>query len=439
VAYAEMPLPLVEAAERVDLPLIALHQEIPFVAVTEAMHTEIVSSHYALLRRGEEIQRELSGRMLDGEGIPEVLTALAATLAAPVFLEASGGLLARAVPPGYELDPIEVWQAARRSVDGVTVHEAKVRMGNDQAGGRLLVADLQPSAAALASIALEHAAGIVALALLRERQEEELVARERGSFLANLADGRIAARAVAKEAQAAGLERPPKWLLPIAAEIRAGVALAPSEWVAALREARRLMSDRGLQAVLGRRGTSASVLAVVALRDVEQRASAADDAAHALRRALRDRMGADSVTIAIGRAQPPEQSATELRLTEESAASATALHERPWHDIAALELNRLLWARRNDPDLAGFVERSLGPLFEHDRQRKRALLPTLEALLENGGHKAQTARALHLNRQALYDRLTRLEELLGADLSDSQQMLTLHVALHARRYLDGLG
>jgi purine catabolism regulator len=63
-------------------------------------------------------------------------------------------------------------------------------------------------------------------------------------------------------------------------------------------------------------------------------------------------------------------------------------------------------------------------------------LPTLEALLANGGAKAETARTLHLNRQALYHRLTRIEQLLGADLSDADQLLTLHVALYARQYVE---
>ncbi len=435
-AFAELPGPLIEAAQAADLPLIALHHKIPFVAVTEAMHTEIVSSHYALSRRGEEIHRQLSGLMLDGEGIPEVLSALASVLGAPVYLESHGALLSHAKPAGYEMDPLDVWETARASVDGVTVREAPVRMGNDHPGGRLLVADLQSEGEAVAQVALGHAADIVALALLRERQEEELVNRERETFLAKLADGRIAPSVVTRAAQAAGLERPPKILLPIAAEVHVGVTLVAGEWDAALRETRRLLRQQGLGAVLGRRSGTMTVLALVALRDGEQRVSAADAVASALRRAHRERLGAEALTIAIGRASPPEAVGSELCLAEESAASAATLDERPWHDVSALELHRLLWSRRDDADMAGFVQRSLGLLIEHDRRRSRDLLPTLEALLEHGGRKAETARALHLNRQALYYRLTRIEELLGVDLGDPQQRVTLHVALCARRYVE---
>lgn len=436
-AFTEVPAAMSDAAGAAGLPLIVLHREIPFVAVTEALHTEIVGSHYALLRRGEEIHRELSGLMLDGDGIPEVLAALARVLGAPVYLEGRGELLAHATPAGYDLDPLAVWESAREAVDDVAVRAAPVRMGADHAGGRLLAADLQ-SGDALAQVALGHAAEVLALALLRDRQEEELVTRGRETFLTSLVDGRIPPGAVARAAQAAGLGREPKLLLPVAAMVRASAAPASGEWSVALREVQRSLRERGLSAILGRRDGHATVLALVALREPEQAASAADAVAAALRHEHRERLGAEATSVAVGRVSAPEACGPELALTAESAASAVVLgDERPWRDVSTLELQRLLWARRDDADLSAFVERVAGPLLEHDRQRSRALLPTLEALLDHRGHKAQTARALHLNRQALYYRLARIEELLGVDLGDPQQTLALHVALKARRILEG--
>ncbi|MDW5596669.1 helix-turn-helix domain-containing protein, partial [Conexibacter stalactiti] len=125
----------------------------------------------------------------------------------------------------------------------------------------------------------------------------------------------------------------------------------------------------------------------------------------------------------------------ELRLAADGAASAAPLPAAAWHDARALELQRLLWHWREDRELAALVTRRLGPLIEHDRRRRHALLPTLEALCANAGRKAETARALHLNRQALYHRIERIERLLGVDLSDPTELLTLHLAVEARRYV----
>jgi PucR family transcriptional regulator, purine catabolism regulatory protein len=442
--FAELPPALVAAAQRHDLPLVALRSEIPFVAVTEAIHTEIVSSHYALLRRGEQIQRELTGLMLDGEGIPAVLAALATTLNAPVFLEdPSGQLLSHGLPPGFAGDPLDRWEVARiggRDAVAPGVAVSAVRMGAHQDDGRLLVADLHPPFDAVAGVALQQAAGIVALALLRARQEEELLARERGSVLVSLLDGRIAPAAAGRALLAAGLERVPALVLPLAAETGAATVATGADWDGTLRALQRRLADRGLSAVVGRRPHTGTALALVALRDAAQRAAVAETAAEAVRATVARGLGAEAgegTTIAVGRASALPDAGAELRLTAESAASATVLPPRPWHDVAALELRRLLWSGRDDAGLAAFSQRVLGTLVAHDRQRKLVLLPTLEALLANGGRKAETARALHLNRQALYHRLTRIEELLGVDLNDPEQLLTLHVALLARQYGDG--
>jgi len=90
---------------------------------------------------------------------------------------------------------------------------------------------------------------------------------------------------------------------------------------------------------------------------------------------------------------------------------------------------------RGGARLDEFVQRNLGPLLDHDRERKLVLLPTLEALCRNGGRKAQAARALHLQRQALYHRIARIESLLEVSLSDPGRLLTLHLALRARFYV----
>jgi purine catabolism regulator len=81
------------------------------------------------------------------------------------------------------------------------------------------------------------------------------------------------------------------------------------------------------------------------------------------------------------------------------------------------------------------VQQSLEAIIHHDRDHRSQLLVTIEAYCVHGGRVAETARSLHLQRQSLYKRLVRIEELLGADLADPDTRLGLHLALLARRYL----
>jgi purine catabolism regulator len=396
-----LPAALVAAAERHGLPLIELHAAVPFVAVTEAIHTEIVNRQYDLLRRAEGLQERFTQLMLQGGGIPGVLALLAEALANPVFLEAADGRLLYHASASGE-DPVGAWAQAARGGSALAV-AAPV-----PGAGRLLALPVDaPLDGAFARLAVERAAGIVALALLRTRQEDELLARGRGDLLADLATGRIAAEPAAARAAAMGFAgHTAPALLPV-------VARADAPWPAALeREPALIGVDPG----------DGALLMVLVLRDAGEREAVAERVARALPGAV----------VAVAGVTGWDGVGRGLRDAAESAAAVTA--PAPWHDATKMALDRLLWRWREQPDLAAYVERMLGPLLAHDDRRKHQLLPTLEALCLHGGRKAETARALHLNRQALYDRIARLEQVLDADLSDARTLLALHVALEARRH-----
>lgn len=401
-----LPAALVAAAEQAGLPLVELHAAVPFVAVTEAIHTEIVNRHYDLLRRAEDLQGAFTELMVDGGGIPGVLALLAEAVANPVFLEAADGRLLAHAPGPSGGEPIAVWTQAADGAEAVGAVAAVT------GGGRLVVLPVDAPLDAFAPLAVERAAGIVALALLlRRRQEEELLARGRGDLLAELLAGRLGPDDAAARAEALGFGGTGAALLPVVA--RGGSAEA--------------VERLGLPALVGADPAGETLLMVIALRDPGDRAAVADRVADAL---------GDGAIVAVGAASPGwDAVAAGLREAAESAAAAARLAPRAWHDATAMGLDRLLWRWRDRAELAEYVQRTLGPVIAHDARRKHALLPTLEALCANGGRKAETARALHLNRQALYDRLKRLEDVLGRDPADPRALLDLQLAIEARRHL----
>ncbi|RDG31720.1 PucR family transcriptional regulator, partial [Streptomyces corynorhini] len=177
---------------------------------------------------------------------------------------------------------------------------------------------------------------------------------------------------------------------------------------------------------------------LLGLRGASERTVVADRVAAALRagvaRAGLERPGTRPPVVVVGATGGWDGVGAALRHAAETATAARGLSERPWHDARRLDIDLLLWRLRDDPDLAAFVERAIGPLRAHDRVSRPALLPTLETFLAHAGRKAETARALHLNRQTLYNRLARISELLGTDLDDPQTVLALGLALRARRH-----
>ncbi|SFF22382.1 PucR family transcriptional regulator [Streptomyces mirabilis] len=443
--FTRLPSALVETARSAGLPLVQLHREVPFVAVTEEIHTEIVNGHYALLQRAEEVHRRCTEALLGGGGIPQVLGILADFSGNPVFLETADGQLLYAAGAGSAgADPLQVWEGLRgqhkeEPPAGTTLVDVPGGgPGTGSVRARLVLLPVSAPVAPVHRIAAERAAGILAVVLMQARQEEELAARGRGDFLTDLAEGRIAAEDAPAQARVLGFKPGNSPLLPVVMRLADGPSPGGG-WAVLARAVAEELASVGVPVLLGVRPVEGRVPLLLGLRSESERAAVADRVAAALRagveRAGMQRPGAQPPVVVVGVAGGWAAASAGLRHAAETATAAQGLTDRPWYDARRLDTDLLLWRLRDHPDLAAFVERAIGPLRDHDLRSRPPLLPTLETYLAHAGRKAETARELHLNRQTLYNRLARIGELLGTDLDDPQTVLALSLALRARRHV----
>jgi hypothetical protein len=69
-----------------------------------------------------------------------------------------------------------------------------------------------------------------------------------------------------------------------------------------------------------------------------------------------------------------------------------------------------------------------------DQDRSNELLPVLELLYDKNGSVQDVAQQLHLHRSSVYNRLSRVRSVIGADPLSGPVRLELHLALKARRW-----
>jgi purine catabolism regulator len=138
--------------------------------------------------------------------------------------------------------------------------------------------------------------------------------------------------------------------------------------------------------------------------------------------------------LAVGPVVGAEAAGRSLR----AACQALALPVACWSGLrlvraADLVVERVL-AEVPDPlPLADLVEEQLGELL--CGPGGPTLVRTLEEYLASGCSKAATARALHLRRQSVHQRLGRINALLGYDVTTPDRQAALRLAFAARALL----
>ncbi len=439
-AMRTVPPALIEAAEEEGLCLIAFHREVRFVEITEVVHRELIDQGGELLRRGEELHKRFTALMLGGAHVPDILRELSVFVRNPVILERSGqGVAYHARYVADDETVLGAWGSYQRNL--VAAPEAiseRVPMGRGDSWGRLVALAVDSPLEAQDQVAVERAVGLIALAMMRESEEEGLAARRRGDFLAGLAGTRAGGKEIAARAAELGFAPRGETLLPVAMALPsrlAGEADDPA-WDALRSDLAEELERHAIPVIAGA-GEHGESLFVLAISRDGERERIADLVAQITASAAGRRLGDERPTIAVGAACAgwPEVGRA-LAAAVTALPAAATLEPRAWHDITVASTDRFLFALRDSPDLRGFAEQRLRPLIERDRRSRGDLVATLAAYCDNCGRKADTAAELRIKRQTLYHRLHRIEEALGADLDDGETRLALHLALRADRYLD---
>jgi sugar diacid utilization regulator len=354
------------------------------------------------LRRAEEVHGLLMATALRGEGVAGVADALAELLGRAVQIdEVHGGDLSPAVTP---ID--DHWESGV-VLDGTVV--ARIQVAGD---GALSALDIR---------AVEHAAVVTALELLRARTAAEVEQRLRGSLLADLLSADVT------DASATGslLDRARR----LGWDLSGSQTLITVRWPEQERAERVLAITDRFAADIAPRPLAALFRGDLVLVSSSESHSAAADFARRLVATLSASGAVEFAVVAVsatGTARDlPDAYRTlcgAMNLAKE-AQSTTVI------DMADVTIDHLLLQLDDPQRLRAFARIVLGPVLDYDRTRQTELIHTARVHLEHSLDRRATAHALHLHPNTVAQRIRRLEELTGLRLSRPRDLLRLTSAL----------
>ncbi|MBC2640831.1 MULTISPECIES: PucR family transcriptional regulator [unclassified Rhodococcus (in: high G+C Gram-positive bacteria)] len=438
-----LPTEVTDAADRLDLPVIALHRQIRFVEVTEEVHRSIVAEQYdevAFARHAHEVFTDLSMRRAT---LSEIVDATADMLDTSMVLEdlnrqvlafTARGTSASALLGDWErrsrLTPV-VQQTA---IGGPQAWTTTPVGPHRQEWGRLVV-PCTVASAGRARMTLERAAQALALHRMVEQDRTALEQQAQSGLVDELRRGRIPDEAEATaRAHALGL-RPGLTYLPMT--VRTNETPSADQVLAQRHQVRVLDAVR--HAVHTSRQTALAATPRTGRIDLllsQPAATTITDALHTVSSQIRAALGRiDGVgdcTIGVG--------SESTRLLDAARGLAESAHvadvalalppgNKPFHRAADIRLRGLVALIRTDPRVQAFAETELRGILEHRALHGDESYDILRQFLELGGNKTELAKQLHLSRPTLYSKLATIERLLGVDLDDAESRTSLHTAV----------
>lgn len=406
----------------------------------------VIQGQNALLTRSDAIHRRLTALMLEEQGLDALVQTLADLLRCGVGLyDARLSLISAASAPGAGPAAVRVDQrllAADPALGAQPDAIAHLHAGPHLSApalicpigargrtlGFLIVPATPATSGELERRALEHAATICAVELLRQRVGREVAWRQQAAFLDDLLAGRIVGPPeIRLRVRALGYaldgpfrvlllqpaERPADDLAQRLAELVAGVArrvhgqpiiMPHGERVALLLPA-TVLADGGLAFGAELRAATNHELPDLAL--ALGISSVADDPAQ-LAHAYRQAEEALNVLVHLGSAH------AQLSYDELGVYSLILRSSAP------AELLRLAHSQ-------------LDSLAAYEQRRGLDLIATLDCFLHHGCNVQRTAAALFVHANTVKHRLRLIAELSGASLDDTRKLLELQLALIIHR------
>ncbi len=450
--FHTIPVHMITQANEMSFPIITLPWDIPFYDVTRVITERVINDRYAVLQESLVVHNRLMEIVLRGTGLDALSETLAELVQCSVSIEDTSFHLISYANWG-KIDEAR-WESIihgqtlpihREELNKLGIFDALHRKGRPvrvpplpQIGLRYerVVAPIVAAGELLGYIwlilhhslsdefgmvALERAATVAAIILMRERAVYEAQQRLKGGFFERLLNARIGEEGnLREEARKLGL------VLNDWQQVMIVHSNAP--------EASLLVLQKILQQALmnfSRSGVvlewDKNIILLVAVQNTPEGTALA----HKLWQTLNKEGYRTCISLGNVYSDIRMLSKSYQEAEETLTLASNLLHRIPV--LAFDDLGTLHWLQHLPPEALGENKyyRSVEKLAEYDSNHETEIIDTLTVYLDVGTNALQAAKRLNIHRNTLRQRLDRASELMEIDLHSPRDLFEIHIALKA--------
>lgn len=418
-AVERTPGDLIAACREAGLALIVMKRKVAFVEITGALHERLFTVQTRRIEAGGEVTAQFTGLMQRGAPTKSILNVCARLLQAPVFLEDQGyHLLSHVGSTDVPEETFASWHdsSRREHLQGNPGrYSVPVQLHGKRYGS--LMCPLTAAHAAGVTHVLTMAAVAIGVDLM---QRPGAMAWELGTgqqlLDELLVQGQLDHDQLESRFEAAGMQVASRQVRGFAIELEPGAD--PATAAQELQE--RMAPHRAVVAQQMQVGRP-MLYGLLRLADVGP-----EDARSLDPSLLRGHLYLGAVCTGLERA---EESINQAVAGFELQLAATNNVVDTTHEPLALLAHDL----RHEPSLQRLPRQLLAPILARPQRERAEHLRVLEACLAFPSNRSLAARHLHLSRSVFYQRLAKLEQLLGMAVDDPRTFTVLSLALLMHR------
>lgn len=450
-----IPPAALELADRLKIPVIEVPDPINFVDLVPPAIQAIYAGHTRLVDFSQDIHARFQELDASGGGMQNVCNMLSNLLLASVQITSANFFPLYSARKG-DIDPHYAFphfiRQARVQLDSfATSEKTRMYLQMTQMGMNYIVHKVMLKERTLAyvfvcsgdlpnelsNIVVDHAAAVIALEYSKQENVRESRRIVAGNLLTDLLAGSIRSEEEALDRSAdLGWPIPPFSLMVFDVNDFESITRAQSE--PQLQQTKRDIYDVIAQQLFPTIQYPPIVLKsdsftclISGTYGKDQLGASCDGVLRGVQSRLSIQMTGGVSTIV-----PSYRDMVQAHADARDAIRISRIDHDPRHRRFAedVRMEQALLHGPSNPYLTRHIQQTVTKLERYDRENESQLLTTLEVLVDCLGARTQAAERLFMHRNTLTYRIRRIEQVVGCNLSDSRQLLSLALALKAHRY-----